>query len=492
MQTASSKAGVNALEILEHVSDAVAVIDSGWVVTYVNGPAENLTGKPKDQVIGRGLLEVLPALAGSAAFAQLEQAAASGSEARFEYLHEPSRQWFDVRALAAGGLLTIFVRDKTDLKCYQRLFESSAEGILIVNDQGHYVDVNESYASILKTTRDQLIGKHFSEFIPPELLESASSAFQSLRRGGAIPLDFPLRAVDGTTVELSWTATSNYLPGLYFCCCRDISARKRAEQERILMLERTRQAVEHSQWIQSELKRSNEELRRANRDLETFAYSASHDLQEPLRNIAIFGQLLERRLGSSAALDPQTSEFLEGIIKGTKRMESLVQDLLAYSRATRAAEGSVPLINAQDVLTHVIQNLKERIEESGAVITSSGLPQLSIHAIHLEQLLQNLLSNAIKYRDRKSTEPPRVEIWATQEEGRHVISVSDNGIGMDERYWPQIFGLFKRLHSRSEYSGSGVGLAICQRIVEQYGGRIWVERSEPGKGSVFSFSIPER
>lgn len=248
--------------------------------------------------------------------------------------------------------------------------------------------------------------------------------------------------------------------------------------------------MEHSEWVQSELKRSNEDLRRANQDLETFAYSASHDLQEPLRNIAIFAQLLEKRL--NGRLDSDETAFLEGVMKGTRRMDSLVQDLLAYSRATRTVEGEVPVIDSGVVLSGVLRNMHARIEEAGAAITCGDLPEVPIHHMHLEQIFRNLLSNAIKFRDQKSRQTPQAHISAQPRDGWWVISVADNGIGIDPRYASQIFGLFKRLHSRSQYSGSGVGLAVCRRILEQYGGRIWLETPRTGTGCVFSFTLPAR
>jgi len=495
LQTAPSSRGQHirqpgAARILENVSDAVAVVDPEWTIVYLNRAAASLARRPKEQILGRTLWDVFPELIPTGAHTHLQHAMRAGEEVRFDHFHESSRRWYDVRAEPAGGALILFARDVTDLKCYQRLFETTEEGILIVDAEGRYVEVNESYCRILKTPRERLIGAHFSQFIPPDRIGEAQSAFERLRRGEMTPVDFPLRAADGTIVELAWTSTSNYLPGLYFCCCRDISERKRAEHERALLLERAQDAVEHAQWVQNELKRSNEDLRRANRDLETFAYSASHDLQEPLRNVAIFAQLLERRMG--AKLEAEERGFLEGVLQGTQRMENLVQDLLAYSRATRPAEGLIPTIPAGDALARVMDRMKTRIEESGARITSAGLPEISIHPVHLEQLFHNLLSNAMKYRDRQQNTPPRIHVSAAQREGWWVISVADNGIGIDPKYATQIFGLFKRLHSRSEYPGSGVGLAICQRIIEQYGGRIWLESSILDEGSMFSFAIPDR
>jgi len=242
---------------------------------------------------------------------------------------------------------------------------------------------------------------------------------------------------------------------------------------------------EESQWTQDELERSNADLRRANQDLETFAYSASHDLQEPLRMISISAQLLER---DSGKLSDQSREFLTGIKDGAGRMQALIEDLLSYTRATRQGEGPVPQLASSEVLDRVLQQLKPSIELNRARVVIDGpLPRVGIHEVHLTQLFQNLISNALKYR---GAEDPYVHISANEREGWDVFSVSDNGLGIEPRFKDQIFGLFKRLHTRAEFPGSGIGLAICKRIVEQYGGRIWLDRSAPGQGSTFCFSFP--
>ncbi len=242
---------------------------------------------------------------------------------------------------------------------------------------------------------------------------------------------------------------------------------------------------QHSQWVQSELKRSNDDLRRANRDLEVFAYSASHDLQEPLRTIAISAQLVERSVGD--LLPAEERGFLGEIVSAGRRMSTLISDLSTYTRATKYEEGAAPRIESAEVLAGVIASLRSAIEESGAAIVAGDLPAVAMHEYRLTLLFQNLIGNALKYR---SKEVPRVEVTAGQREGSIVFSIADNGIGMEPQYGEQIFGLFKRLHPRSEFPGSGIGLAICQRVVEQYGGRIWLERSAPGRGSTFCFSVP--
>ena len=244
---------------------------------------------------------------------------------------------------------------------------------------------------------------------------------------------------------------------------------------------------EQAAWAQTELRRSNEELRRANQDLEVFAYSASHDLQEPLRSISISAQIIKRNWGGQ--LQSEAAMFLENILAGSNRMTILIEDLLAYTRATKYEEGPPPIVDSARVLATVLKSLHGTLEEAGATVTAAELPMVAIHESRLAQLFQNLISNATKYR---SKEIPRVHIAAEERDGWCTFSVTDNGIGIERKFAEQIFGLFKRLHGRDEYPGSGIGLAICQRVVEQYGGRIWLEQSTPGGGSTFCFSLPAR
>jgi PAS domain S-box-containing protein len=242
---------------------------------------------------------------------------------------------------------------------------------------------------------------------------------------------------------------------------------------------------EQAQWVQTELKRSNEDLRRANQDLETFAYSASHDLNEPLRTIALSAELLERTCADR--LEDDGAKFVGLVLQGVRRMESLIRDLLAYTTATKYEEGSPPGVDTGKVLASVLENLKGQLEQAGAVVTQTPLPVVAMHESRLAQVLQNLVGNGIKYRGAES---PRVHISASEGDGWCVLSVADNGIGIEPQFADSIFGLFKRLHTRDQFPGSGIGLAICQRIVERYGGRIWLEKSAPGQGSTFSFSVP--
>jgi len=231
-------------------------------------------------------------------------------------------------------------------------------------------------------------------------------------------------------------------------------------------------------------KHVQDELRRANKDLEQFAFSASHDLQEPLRSIRIYGDLLHKRY--SHKLDGQAFEFLEYLRDAATRMQELVRDLLEYTQVARV-EAPTEHASAEHALSIALANLTAAVAETGATISREPMPSVPVHETHLRQLFQNLIGNALKYRH--AARPPAVHIGAEQRGGLWILSVRDNGIGIAPQYKEHIFGLFKRLHTEDEYSGTGIGLAICQRIVERYQGRIWVE-SQPGEGSTFFVALP--
>jgi PAS domain S-box-containing protein len=235
---------------------------------------------------------------------------------------------------------------------------------------------------------------------------------------------------------------------------------------------------------QESLQQMAEELRRSNRDLEQFAYVASHDMQEPLRAVGGYARLLQRRL--SGKLDAKGLEYIAGAVDGAGRMERLITDLLAFSRVgTRG--GALVATDMNGPLAEALRNLQAGIQAAQAKVTSAPLPTLPVDPVQIMQLFQNLIGNAIKFRGQG---PPEISINAQEQDGRWVFSVQDNGIGIEAQYFERIFQLFQRLHTRKHYPGTGIGLAICKKIVERHGGAIWVE-SEPGQGSTFCFSIPQ-
>ncbi len=233
-----------------------------------------------------------------------------------------------------------------------------------------------------------------------------------------------------------------------------------------------------------ERKLAEEKLARSNKELEHFAYIASHDLQEPLRMIGSFLQLLSLEYGER--LDDAGREYVRFAVDGAARMRELIDDLLTYSRVDRKGKPFLPT-NMEEVLDGVLLDLGQGIAEAGADVTRDPLPVIRADALQMMQLLQNLVKNAIKFRGAAA---PRVHVSAARGDGEWVFSVADNGIGIEPRYRKKIFVIFQRLHTRDEYPGTGIGLAVCQRIVERHGGRIWVE-SEPGAGATFLFAIPD-
>ncbi|MEA3367905.1 MAG: ATP-binding protein [Planctomycetota bacterium] len=244
---------------------------------------------------------------------------------------------------------------------------------------------------------------------------------------------------------------------------RDITARKRAEDA---------------------LAEKADELARSNTDLQDFAYVASHDLQEPLRMVASYVQLLEKRYGD--ALDDDAHEFVGYAVDGAKRMQTLINNLLAYSRVGTKGKPFAPT-DCEALLEDVLENLEVTIKESGARVTHDPLPRVMADEGQLARVFQNLIGNALKFCDRA----PEIHVSAERGDGQWRLSVRDNGIGINPEQHEKIFVIFHRLHGREEYAGTGMGLAITKKTVERHGGRIWVE-SEPGEGSTFYFTIPEK
>jgi signal transduction histidine kinase len=243
-----------------------------------------------------------------------------------------------------------------------------------------------------------------------------------------------------------------------------------------------RQALREKK-LREENRRTQEELTRSNRDLEQFAYVASHDLQEPLRMVATYTQLLAERYRGK--LDENADKYIHYAVDGALRMQVLIQDLLAFSRVGRS-RAEFKLVETCAVVQLALQNLQSAIQENNVQVEYVGLPAVLGDTTQLVQLFQNLIGNAIKFRNAS---PPLIRISATKEAQEWLFSMEDNGIGIAPEHAELVFVIFKRLHTRSEYPGSGIGLAICKKVVEHHGGRIWVE-SRPGQGSTFKFTLP--
>jgi signal transduction histidine kinase len=261
------------------------------------------------------------------------------------------------------------------------------------------------------------------------------------------------------------------------------SQRSRYLQELLLTGERLAAEAEDHMRTARKLARRTEEMERSNKDLQQFAYVASHDLQEPLRMVSSYVQLLQRRY--QGRLDADADDFIGFAVDGATRMQNLIQGLLSYSRVNTHGNPPSPT-DVGEVLGQVTTNLRLAIDEGNARITHDALPVVEADATQLVQLFQNLIANAIKFC---SAHPPRIHVSAEMQDPYWVFSVRDNGIGLDPEFADRIFTIFQRLHSRKDYPGTGIGLAICKRIVERHGGSIWV-KSAPDKGSTFCFTLP--
>ncbi|MBF8193967.1 HAMP domain-containing protein [Nonomuraea sp. K274] len=231
-----------------------------------------------------------------------------------------------------------------------------------------------------------------------------------------------------------------------------------------------------------------EELRRSNGELEQFAYVASHDLQEPLRKVASFTQMLEQRY--SPQLDERAKQYIHYAVDGAKRMQMLINDLLDFSRVGRVT-GEKSVVDAGEALNIALENLSATIEDTGTTVTRDDLPKVKGNRLQLTQLFQNLIENAVKFR---SEEPPRIHIGARRSGGTWEFSCADNGIGVDSKYADRIFLIFQRLHPRDVYPGTGIGLALCRKIVEYHGGQLWLDRDTQGgvdgRGATFRWTLP--
>ena len=262
-----------------------------------------------------------------------------------------------------------------------------------------------------------------------------------------------------------------------------VGVRAAAELERGIYLESLQVSETRLKQAEETLQKLNEELSRSNRDLEQFASVASHDLQEPLRMVASYTELLARRYSSQ--LDDEARKFILYAVEGATRMQQLIDDLLLFSRVgTRKLPQES--VSTEELLATALHNLQAAIDESGAEITRDELPTVRADSSQMLQLFQNLVGNAIKFR--RPGEPPRIHVSACTLGQEWQFSITDNGIGIDPQFSERIFTIFQRLHAREQYPGTGIGLAICKRIVERHGGRIWVE-SVPGQGSTFHFTL---
>jgi PAS domain S-box-containing protein len=342
----------------------------------------------------------------------------------------------------------------------EQFFNLSLDLLCMINPSGRLLDLNPAWERTLGYRREELRGQLFTNLVHPDDLANVMSAFPRVTRDAVGRFEIRCRHLDGQYRWLAWVVVASTQDQLLYAAARDITER------------RLREEMLHQQ---------TEELERSNRDLEQFAHVVSNDLQEPLRTVSHYLHLLDRRYHGRFQ---DADEFIGSALDGARQMKTLLSGLLAYSEVGLRNRDLSPIL-LDEVFGRVMQSLFLVSQESGAVITHDPLPQVLGDESQLAQLLENLIGNALKFH---GAEPPRIHIGVRQTGEQWLFFVRDHGIGIDPQYMDRVFVIFQRFHNRTEFPGIGVGLALCRRIVERHGGRIWVD-SETGKGTTFYFTL---
>jgi PAS domain S-box-containing protein len=480
--------------LLEAAPDAMVVVDKHGEIVLLNVQVEKQFGYPRNELIGQKVTNIIPEgfferlIADDLRSAEdaLDQQIGTGIELtgrRKDGTEFPIEIMLSPLDSAEGILVTAAVRNISVRKAaeqrlaameerYRGLLEAAPDAMVVVNQRGEIVLLNVQAENQFGYPRDELVGQLVTNIIPQGfaerlLADDLRSAEDALAQQIGTGIELTGQRKDGTEfpIEIMLSPLDSAEGILVTAAIRNISVRRAAEE---YLLQNV-----------AELNRSNEELGQ-------FAYIASHDLQEPLRMVTSYTQLLARRY--KGQLDADADDFIAFAVEGAIRMQRLIEDLLAFSRVATTGEELVET-SSEDALDQALKNLQWAIEDSGAVITHGPMPIVIADGMQLVQLFQNLIGNAIKYRDAGA---PKIHISATSEGQRGwSFAVQDNGIGIDPMFFERIFGVFQRLHKRDEFSGTGIGLAICKKIVERHGGELSVQ-SQLGQGSTFSFSLPGR
>ena len=463
--------------VVQSAPSGMVMIDRDGTIVLVNREVERMFGYTREELLGTSIDLLVPT-----------RLRGGHSGLRTSFFGDPKtramgagRELFGVRKdgveipveiglnpieteeglFVLASVVDISARKRAEAR-FRAAVESAPNGMVMIDRSGKIILVNREIERLFGYTREDLLGQPIERLVPQRLRErhpGLRTAFFEHPQTRAMGAGRDLFGVRKDGVEIPVEIGLNPIEtdeGLFvLASVVDIGARKRAE----------------------------EELRRSNAELERFAYVASHDLQEPLRMVGNYVQLLGKRY--KGRLDSDADEFIGFALDGALRMQRLIEDLLAYSRVSSRGADLAPT-DAGVALEHALASLKLSIEEANAKVTRDPLPTVPADQSQLEHVFLNLIGNALKFR---GSERPTIHVTAAQHDGDWLFSVRDNGIGIEPQYFDRIFVIFQRLHGRAEYPGTGIGLAITKRIVERHGGRIWVE-SDPGAGSTFWFTLP--
>ena len=469
--------------LVEEMQEGTVTLDKDGLILYANRQFASMMRTPAETIVGSRFHRFLAPERQSRFSELLADGETQRKQSTFLLLAADGTAvpvQVSLNRLETGGIQTIcaLVTDLTGQRNYEAMvkdgelsrliLDQAVEAIVVIDAQGKILRASDSAQKLAGRT---VILQPFDtvfHFLGPEQRIETSYLLAAAHAGGGlhsveVELLRPGRPSAAMLMSMGplWSGVRDLLGCVI--TLTDITDRKQSEEA---------------------LARQAHALELSNGDLKQFAYAVSHDLREPIRTLSVYAQLFENKY--KGHLDQQADDFIRHTVQAAHRLEALMDGLLVYTQTAENPQAVDSLVDANAVLFKTIRLLETSVAETGAEIASDPLPMLQVEEVHLQQLFQNLISNSLKYR---TDAPPRIHVSALSDKGMWRLSIADNGIGIDPQYHKQIFGLFKRLHGNAKYAGSGIGLAICHKIVERYGGRMWVD-SAMGKGCTFFLTLP--
>lgn len=464
--------------ILESISDAFYALDKNYNFTYVNESALIAMRKSQNDLIGKNLFQEFPQLKKSVFKEYLEEVKHSGKPAQFEFYYEFYDLWFDESIYPSQDGFSVYFKDITKRKiitqalaeAYEKeseILESISDAFYAIDHNFNFTYLNEKAEKLLNIKKEEALGKNIWDIFQHAKNSIAEIEYKkSLKNNETRVFDYYYEPLETWFNAKSYPSKNGL--SIYF---RDITHEKQQQAK----LEK----------LNSDLQEYTRKLEISNKELEQFAYIASHDLQEPLRMVSSFMNQLKKKYDGQ--LDDKAQTYINFAVDGAQRMRQIIIDLLEFSRAGTQNE-KLEKLDLNEELAEVLSLLHSRINQKNVNLEIEDLPEVYYSKIAIRQLFHNLIGNAIKYCNKDSA--PMIEVKFRDYEKEFQFEIKDNGIGIDEKYHEKIFLIFQRLHSKSEYTGTGLGLAICKKLVERYRGNIWVQ-SQLGKGSSFFFTLPK-